>query len=184
MALFGRNSSQQSAMADVPPELRPYYERPTLGARLRRAALFVLPLLVVLILVAGAVWGLVWLNRHKPAASSKTSNGQTSQQSAQNNQPSSGGSSQQGSQNQNSNNPSSSQQNQPTNQNQPSPQSTGGTQPTTGTSGTAPSTGSSPQGSIPNTGPGDSILTVSIVAGAAGAAAFHVRQVRRAKQNG
>jgi pyruvate/2-oxoglutarate dehydrogenase complex dihydrolipoamide acyltransferase (E2) component len=67
MRLFGRSANQVSTKPpdalDVPPELRPYYREQAVAARTRYAAVRVLATLAVLAVLAGAgTW--VWLNHH------------------------------------------------------------------------------------------------------------------------
>lgn len=159
-------------MTDVPPELQPYYQKETAGARARRIALIIVPILVVFLLIGGAIWGLVWLNHHKPATPHPNSNSQV----AQNNQPQPSNNSSQGGQNSNGTNGSSSNQN----SSQSQPESSGGPS-STNTSGSSGAQNSS-NGAIPSTGPDASALALAAVATVGGATVYHVRQLRRVRR--
>lgn len=179
MALFGRRANQQSNMTDVPPELQPYYRQETAGARARRLALTVVPILVVLLLIGGAIWGLVWLNRHKAPTPHPSSNSQT----AQNNQPQSPNSSSQGNQNQGGSSSGSNQSG-----SSPGPSSSTQSQGSSGSSSANTPGSSGAQkpagGAIPSTGPSAGALTLAAMTTVGGAAAYHVRQVRRVRREG
>lgn len=184
MRIFGRKANQHSASIagpDVPPELQPYYGRPSLAVRLRRIGLFVLPVVAALALIVALIAGGMWLKNRADENSHKVATSQSTPKS-------SAGSSQQNSTPQSSNN----------SQNQPS-----GTQPpnsstdnTNSVSGSNSSNSSASQQSenastdaqtpsasnIPSTGPDSGIYLVAFAAAIAGAAASYIRQLKTVRR--
>src|SRR5258708_36245419 len=89
MALFGRRANQQSTKPEVPPELRPYYDGASRGARLRHGLGRLAPLLIAIILsgaiIGGAVW---WRGKHQKASFPGETTRRTSQPEHSRNKPS------------------------------------------------------------------------------------------------
>lgn len=197
MRLFGKKANQQSVMADVPPELRPYYREQAVAARVRRTMVRVLASLAVLaILAGGGTW--TWLHRHsikfgagsakRPAATQQIANqDSTTPQSGGTNgstTPPSGSSD--GNTNSGTSGSGSSS---GTNDGQapapstPQPASTSSdSAPQSSSSSTPPAPHTSPQPAapvpIPNTGPGSSVLVIGIVMAVAGVAVCCIYQKR------
>ncbi len=175
MRLFGKRSNSQPEMTDVPPELRPYYREQAVAAHARRTALRLMLVFMVVVLVGAAgLWG--WLHVVKPKHNSPSSNTSNSQ-IAQNPSNATG---------------------QSTPNAVPSPTNTDTTPPSSSPSQQAPSPSpsptttpsSSPQAvdtatpnsrSIPNTGPGEAIIVMALVAGIAAMIGYHFRQRRLAR---
>ena len=92
MRFFGRKANSDSTKPAVPPELQPYYTRPTFGTHARRVGLFVLPVLATAALVVALIVGGVQLKNRiatskSPAAvSGQTSGGASSGDTQSNNQ--------------------------------------------------------------------------------------------------
>ncbi len=167
MRLFGRKANQQSA-TEVPPELQPYYGQPKRQVWWDRARLFILPVLAVVLLAGAAIGAVIWAHSHtisnpfhKSTSSSQTARNSPGSDGSKKSQPpsssaTSGTSSQSPSSSDNSSQQSSS---------------------------SAQTTASSSANNIPNTGPSDTALLISGMMGVLGMAAYHARQLRRAKQN-
>jgi len=62
MALFGRKASRQSGIADVPPELQPYYREQAVAAQNRHALLRLVSVFLIIALIIG---GTAWLCLHR-----------------------------------------------------------------------------------------------------------------------
>lgn len=170
MRLFGRRANQQSA-TEVPPELQQYYGTPTVGTRFRRASLFVLPIVAFLVVLGLVLGGAVWMRHHRLSDLPQVISRQSSKSPAKS-EPSS---------------PSTPTTTQPGENSQPTDQNAQPAQSGVGASGqqvagntSQSSTPASSQAPIPNTGPNGSVLVFSAATALISAAAFHLRQVRRA----
>jgi hypothetical protein len=160
MRIFGRKANQQSttpSAAQVPPELQPYYGRPSLGTRLRRVGLFILPVLAALALIAALIAGGMWLkhrsddSNHKVVAKSPTIQVPTT----------------------NNNQYQGNAQSQPT---EPQPANTA----PGANSVSSPSDQSSTN--IPSTGPSSSVYVLALIAAVFGTAAAYIRQLKIARR--
>lgn len=162
MQLFGRKAKEQSGTpSEVPPELQPYYGKPSLWSRIRRVLPVVtLVLIIAAIGVAAALW---WRHEHPakaPGTQTATNQPKPSAPSSQTPSPTS---------------PSTPQPQQPTPAApNPAAPSTPQAQPT------AP-----PQqpGTIPNTGPGTGALLAALGTGVAGVMLHYGIQLRRLRSS-
>lgn len=168
-------------MADVPPELRPYYREQAVAARVRRTMVRVLVSLAVLaILAGGGTWA--WLHRHSLKLGTGGNHPAVTQhQSAPPNAPQQSGSQPNTGPSSNANSSQTPAPNTPpsgsgsgSNAPQPSqPDINNSTPP-------APHTSLQPASPapIPNTGPGASVLVIGIVMAVAGVAVYRTYQKR------
>ena len=183
MRLFGKKANQQSAMADIPPELRPYYREQAVAARVRRTMVRVLVTVVALaILAGGGTW--IGLHRHNLKIGTGSKHPAVTQQqfAAQPNAPQRSGSQPNTSQSSSTNSSQTPVPNTPPSGNSPGSNASHPSQPATGNS-TPPAPDTSPQPAtnpapIPNTGPGGSVLVIGVVMAVAGVAAYRVHQKR------
>lgn len=170
MRLFGRRANQQSA-TEVPPELQQYYGQPTLGTRLRRASLFVLPILAFLVVLGVVLGGAIWLRHHKLSDLPQTISRQTTKAPKPAPNKASAPSTSEPSQ--------SDQQSSQTTQ--PGQSQTIGSSQQTADNTTQPQASTNSEATIPNTGPGEMTFVFAAMAALIGAAAFHIRQMRSAR---
>ena len=158
MKLFGRKANQSPTSATVPPELKPYYDGPSLGSRLRRAVLLVLPIIAAAALIAALIFGGVWL-KHRRDSEQASKSSQSAQQATQGAPSESGSSSTQG-------------QNQSTgNQTNDNPSSSSEQSDNTQSQAAQPST-------TPNTGPGSDIVILAVTTGAAATLLAYMWQLK------
>lgn len=187
MRIFGRKANQQSTTPtapDVPPELQPYYGRPSLAMRLRRVGLFVLPVIAALALIAALIAGGMWLRHRSDQSSNKVATNQSTSQKPTTNSNQNQGSNSSQSQNQ-GNNQSQPAAPQPTNtspnnsssaNNSTSQQPSGNAQqPGTNSSGATPA-------NIPNTGPDAGMYLLALVMASIATVTAYVRQLKTVRR--
>ena len=178
MRIFGRKANQQSASPaapNVPPELQPYYGRPSLGTRLRRIGLFVLPVVAALALVVALIAGGMWIKNRSDENKPKVATSQsTTQKPATNNEDSN--------KPQNGSNPNQSEESQPSSNSSNSPGSTNDSNSTNESTGQpSASSNTSSQSSpsnIPSTGPDSGMYLVALAMAIAGTALAYLRQLK------
>lgn len=186
MALFGRKANQGSSNGDVPPELKPYYVpgSGTVPPR-RRALRLVLGLLILAIVATAGVAIWRYVHDHPRPANTLATNQTSQKPKTGTNAPSQG--SHPSSTGNNNSSPSTSNQSAPP-ASSPAPSVTqqlpsDGSNSSTPTPTPAPTggTGTGPTSqALVNTGPGETVALIAIIAAAGGALLHYLRQVRRA----
>lgn len=83
MRIFGRNANQQPTKANVPPELKPYFNGKPIWQRLGQ----LLPLAVAVVLAGAIIGGAVWVRMHR-ASSTQPATSQHAQEQTNTSQPS------------------------------------------------------------------------------------------------
>lgn len=172
MRFFGKRANRQSTKSEVPPELQAYYTPEAPRRRWRRAALFVLPVLALLLLIGGILWAIA-ASRHqkvgdlfrRPSTSQQQQQGTTGNTAPATNRQAPGSTSQ----------PSGG---------QPAPTAQ---QPQTGSTENQQGAGQTSQtatpGAIPNTGPDEaSLVGLAAATTSIGTTLYHAHQIRRAKR--
>lgn len=173
MALFGRKANPQPNGTDVPPELQPYYAPPARQGRWRRARLYILPLVALLLVVAAVIGGIFWLQHHSlnsllgrstpPAQTPATSqNEQQPAPTAPNPTPSGGSDTNQT----------------PSSGPVPASPALPGDQTAPQVAQGAPAVSPAPSNAVPNTGPDGMTAVLAMCAAVCGAAALHLYQRR------
>lgn len=174
MWIFGKKANQQSESSDVPPELRPYYGTPSMGTRLRRASLFVLPVLAAIVLIVALIAGGLWIRHRMEQDDSSVATSQSSQSQNQTQQPTTTDNTQ-------SDNSSDSQ----SQSSAPSTDATSNsTSPSSGVTQTPDATSqtTTPASDLTNTGPDDGVYVLAFAAAVTATALAYIRQLKLARR--
>ena len=185
MRIFGRKANQQSTTTpgpDVPPELQPYYGRPSLGVRLRRIGLFVLPVVAALALIVALIAGGMWLKHRADESNHKVATNQSTTQKPATNNNQQNGTSQTENNSQSQSNGSKPSNNSTDNTNSANGSSSGSSSTSQQSENSSTNGQASSSSNIPSTGPDSSMYLIALATAIAGSAVAYARQLKIARR--